>query len=94
MVLSEAEVLYGGAYRVCFEQLNPDNCASRDDLVIVNAQFTKIVTWAETQTELVKTAYMRALADVLKRATDRLENTERALALTQAYNVIPKPPSD
>jgi hypothetical protein len=92
MNLPEDEVLYAGAYRVCFERFDPDNCVTATHLEGVDAKAVKIAAWTDTQSPEVKTAYLRAIQEVRKRAADRLENQQRAVACLSAYDSIPKPP--
>ena len=94
MNLSQADVLYGGAYRVCFERLDPDNCVSQDMLASIDKKIEKITVWAQTQSDEIKTQYVRALAEVRKRAETRAENVARGAAMVNSYKEIPKPPME
>lgn len=92
VVLSPSDLLHAGAYRVCYERFDPDNCTTRQHLAAIDHLAIAINQWAEDQPDGVKTAYLLASADVRKRAIDRLENQERGMACAQAYVDIPKPP--
>lgn len=92
MDLSKEDILHAGAYRVCLERFDPDNCISATLLKFIDEQAVKIAEWADTQNADIKQAYIRAIKDVRQRAADRLENQERAMACLDAYAVIPKPP--
>lgn len=92
MELSKEDITHAGAYRVCLERFDPDSCVSRSQLNEIDQKAVAIVSWAETQPDEIRQAYIRAVKDVRKRAADRLENHERALACISSYQTIPKPP--
>lgn len=91
-MLSEADALYGAAYQVLFERVDPDACATREIKAVLDAELVKVSEWAKTQPPDVAAAYQRASADIATRAAERLENNERARQMTLTRKSIPTPP--
>jgi len=92
MPMSQSDVLYGAAYRVVFDRLDPDGCCTTELLSAVLIESARIAEWARTQEPTVASAYLRALPEIETRARDVHENNQRHLALTGAFEAIPKPP--
>ena len=84
-------VLYGAAYRVVFERLNPDNCQI-SDWPRLTARAEVLRKWIAGQDQPMRQAYEFAIDDVIERAASRVENVRRALLITSVYQKIDKPP--
>ncbi len=91
-MLSQADALYGAAYNVLFERLDPDACVKREKHKEILSIAASINEWIATQPIEIVNAYRRAMTDVMRRATGVLENNERAALMREARSTIPVPP--
>ncbi len=91
-MLTEADALYGAAWQVLYERLDPDGCVNRDANAKRIDRSAGIAEWIATQPADVATAYRRALAAIADRAEKVLENNERAAQQREARRAIPVPP--
>lgn len=91
--LSEDDALYGAAWKVCYERLDPDGCSTPELRSVLAGKAGAIREWSATQAPDVKFAYGRAAADVATRADQVLENNERARRMSVAFAAIPRPPA-
>ena len=94
MPLSKEDALYGAAYKVMFERCDPDSCATPDQLATVQFSVDRVLVWASTQLAEVAAAYLRAAPEIVKRASDRVENNLRAIQMTAVLSQLPQPPKD
>jgi hypothetical protein len=90
--LSVGKVLYGAAYKVLYERLDPDGCVDDDRHLALVAATGEVLAWAATQAQDVRDAYRKAAKDVVARAETTLENNRRARQMTAAMRTMPKPP--
>ena len=93
-MLSKEDALYGAAWKVLYERLDPDGCVSREKLTSTMTVMAKIASWVETQPSEIRAAYDRAKVDIMKRANDVLENNERATQMADVFAALPKPPAE
>lgn len=91
-MLTEADALYGAAYQVLFERADPDACVTREIKAVLDANLAAVSEWARTQPPDVAAAYQRAITDIAKRASDRVENNERARQMMLTRKSLPTPP--
>lgn len=94
MTLPRAEALYGAAYQVLYERLDPDGCTNRAANEVRLVRTALIGPWIEAQAADVAAAYRRALVDITKHAEGVLENNERAAQMREARSTIPVPPPE
>jgi hypothetical protein len=96
--LTEDDKLYGAAFKVVYERLNPDACGPSEwPKLCATAEVMR--TWAREQEPAVRRAYERAIdgedpryPGMMQRAAARVENVRRGVIMTDAYNSIAKPP--
>ena len=93
-MLSKEDALYGAAWKVLYERLDPDGCVSREKMASAMTAMAKIASWVETQPSEIRAAYDRAKVDIMKRANDVLENNERATQMAVVFAALPKPPAE
>lgn len=92
MPLSNEDVMFGAAYRVVFERVNPDACNDQRARIAIACKITMMAEWVKLQPEPVAQAYTRAFGEIEKRADAVLENNLRHQQQIEAYGVIAKPP--
>jgi hypothetical protein len=83
--------LYGAAYKVVFERLNPDGCGTAEWPALCSTAEV-LRKWAETQEPQLREVYERAIDDNVERALGRVENMRRAFRMNEVYPDLPKPP--
>ncbi len=91
-MLTEADALYGAAYQVLFERLDPDRCINHEIYEQLRSRATTIDSWISEQSVEVGAAYRRAMAEIRLRASQVLENCERGRQQQEARRSIPVPP--
>jgi len=93
-MLTDAKALYGAAYQVLFERLDPDGCVDREAHQRRLRISEAIGAWIAEQEADVAAAYRRAMPEIMKRAVAVLENNERARQMREARRGIPVPPPE
>jgi hypothetical protein len=91
--LGAGQVLYGAAYKVLYERLDPDGCVddARHSVLLIEAD--GVLKWAASQSLGVREAYRRAAKAIVTRAETTLENNRRARQMTAAMQTLPRPPA-
>ena len=92
MPLTEADALYGAAWKVCYERSDPDASTNELERARTAASLGEVAKWAHAQSPEVCAAYRRAVTDISIRADQVLENNVRARQQQAAFEAIPKPP--
>ena len=91
MPLTAAEALRGAAYRVIFEQTDPNGCISAEHFEAACRRVHDIETWAAAQQPEIGAAYLLAAQEIRQRARNVYENNQRHRQLCDAYEALPKP---
>lgn len=92
MPLSEHDALFGAAYQVLFERLDPDGCIDETANAKRMERTVMIENWIDQQSGAVLLAYRRALTEISNRAALVLENNIRARQQMEARKNLPVPP--
>ena len=94
MPLPADQALYGAAYQVLHERLDPDSCVNHERDTVRAAVTENLRRWINEQEPHIAAAYRRALVDITRRAATVLENNERAAQMREARATLPVPPTE
>jgi hypothetical protein len=92
MPLDNATAHFGAAYKVLFENWDPDGCNAPEKLNALTAKAKVVQDWASTQEKIICDAYVKASLELMRRAEKVLENNVRSNQMNEMTKTIARPP--
>lgn len=84
---------HGAAYRVIYEQFNPQFMLTRERQAQILGEFAIIRDWLTSQDKKVEKAYEWAMQDLAKRMEIQLKANELGNKVNKAFAEIGRPPN-